>query len=197
MTRVRTDRLPPANRVIRAAGVDDAPFVRKRGAAVTVLAALCANTRFDSLLATRVRAFGWGATEAIAELVRGSKFWPQLHVVLLDGIAVGGLNVVDLPALSAAVERPCIAVMRRAPDLEAMERAIRAYPRAEQRLALLRAAGPVIEQGRWVFQVQGGAESLAVEALERLTDTGNVPEPLRLAHRIGSGWVLGASGRRA
>lgn len=164
---------------------------------MTVLAALCANTRFDSLLTTRVRAFGWGATEAIASVVRNSRFWGQLHVVLLDGIAVGGLNVIDLRALSEAVERPCIAVMRHAPDLEAMERAIRQYPQSDRRLALLRAAGAVIERDRWVFQVQGADESLAIEALERLTDTGNVPEPLRLAHRIGSGWVLGESRRQA
>lgn len=190
-------RLPPAGRVVRAAGIDDAPFVRKAGAKVCVLAAFCANTRFDSLVTTRVRAFGWGATEAIRGAVRDSRFWPQLHVVLLDGVAVGGLNVIDLQSLSEQLERPCIAVMRKAPDLAAMERAIRMYPRPEARLALLRRAGPVIERDRWVFQVQGASESFAIEALERLTDTGNVPEPLRIAHRIGSGWVLGESGRRA
>lgn len=189
--------LPAAGRVIRAAGIDDAPFARKPGAKVTVLAAFCANTRFDSLVTTRVRAFGWGATAAITEAVRESRFWPQLHVLLLDGVAVGGLNVIDLATLSESVDRPCIAVMRRAPDLEAMERAIRQYPRPEARLALLRRAGPVIERDGWVFQVQGGSTELAIEALSRLTDTGNVPEPLRLAHRIGSGWVLGESGRRA
>lgn len=189
--------LPPAGRVLRAIGVDDAPFARKPGAKVVVLGALCANTRFETLVTTRVRAFGWNATDAIADAIATSKFHAQLHVVLLDGIAVGGLNVIDLVALAQRTERPCIAVMRKVPDLAAMEKAIRQYPRPEARLALLKRAGPVIERDGFVFQVQGGDASLAVEALARVTDRGNVPEPLRLAHRIGSGWVLGESGRRA
>lgn len=183
--------------MIRAVGVDDAPFKRRPGAPVIVLGVFCANTRFDALVTARTRAFGWGATEAILGAVKGSKFWPALHVLLLDGLAVGGLNVVDLAALSEGLERPCVAVMREAPDLEAMERVIRRYPRPEARLERLRRAGPVLSRGRWTFQVQGAEPALAEEALERLTDTGNVPEPLRIAHRIGSGWVLGASGRRA
>lgn len=189
--------LPPAGRVLRAIGIDDAPFARKPGAKVVVLGALCANTRFETLVTTRVRAFGWNATDAIADAITTSKFHAQLHVVLLDGIAVGGLNVIDLVALAQRTKRPCIAVMRKVPDLPAMEKAIRQYPRPEARLALLKRAGPVIERDGFVFQVQGGDASLAVEALSRVTDTGNVPEPLRLAHRIGSGWVLGESGRRA
>jgi endonuclease V-like protein UPF0215 family len=189
--------LPPAGRVLRAIGVDDAPFVRKPGAKVVVLGALCANTRFETLVTTRVRAFGWGATDAIGAAIANSKFLAQLHVVLLDGIAVGGLNVIDLAALAARIKRPCIAVMRKVPDLAAMEKAIRQYPRPDARLALLKRAGPVIEREGFVFQVQGAEPSVALEALSRVTDTGNVPEPLRLAHRIGSGWVLGESGRRA
>jgi endonuclease V-like protein UPF0215 family len=35
------------------------------------------------------------------------------------------------------------------------------------------------------------------EALKRLTDRGNVPEALRLAHLIGSAVVMGESSKRA
>ena len=40
--------------------------------------------------------------------------------MLLDGIAFGGFNVVDLPALAESLGVPCASVMRRVPDLAAM-----------------------------------------------------------------------------
>jgi len=117
--------------------------------------------------------------------------------VLLDGIAFGGLNVVDLPTLAGRLARPCIAVMRRQPDLEAVAHAVRKLPRADARLELLRRAGPIHERGHFVFQVQGLEAAEAGDALERLTDTGHVPEVLRLAHLIGSAVQGGESSHRA
>jgi hypothetical protein len=104
---------------------------------------------------------------------------------------------VDLPALAARLGRPCVAVMRRAPDLDAMERAIRTLPRASRRLAILRAAGPIHAVGRFTFQVAGAEPRAVADALARLTDRGAVPEPLRLAHLVGAAVRLGESGRRA
>jgi uncharacterized protein len=124
-------------------------------------------------------------------------FLPQLHVVLLEGVGFGGLNLVDLPALAARLGRPCVAVMRRPPDLAAMEAAIRRLPRPERRLALLARAGPIHRRGPFTFQVHGAEPDATAAALARLTDRGNVPEPLRLAHLIGSAIRTGESGRRA
>ena len=78
-----------------------------------------------------------------------------------------------------------------------MERAARKLPRPEARLAVLRRAGPIHVAGRLVFQVFGAEPRETAVALERLTDTGNVPEALRLAHLIGGALAYGESGRRA
>jgi endonuclease V-like protein UPF0215 family len=145
----------------------------------------------------RVRRDGWNATEALAALLRGGKFLPQVHLVLLDGIALGGFNVVDLPALAAALSRPCVAVMRRPPDLAAVEAALRHLPRPAARLARIARAGPIHRLAGFTFQVQGVAPEEAAAALVRLTDRGKVPEALRLAHLIGAAVRTGESGRRA
>ena len=158
---------------------------------------VCAGTRFEGLLWGELRKDGWRATETVSGMLQGSKFLPQVHVVLLDGIAFGGLNMVDLPRLAEALERPCIAVMRRAPDLAAMRRAIAQLPRAAERLRLLERAGPIHHCRPFVFQVVGLSPEVAAEALGRLTDTGHVPEPLRLAHLIGAAVRTGQSSRRA
>jgi endonuclease V-like protein UPF0215 family len=178
-------------------GFDDAPFQRGRGGEVGVAGVICAGTRFEGLVWGHLRQDGWNATEALSRMLARSKFLPQLHLVLLDGLSFGGFNLVDLPRLAAALERPCLAVMRRPPDLAAVEAALRRLPRAEARLELVRRAGPVHRLGGFVFQVQGAAPEDAAAALGRLTDRGSVPEPLRLAHLVGAAFRTGESGRRA
>ncbi|BDG06358.1 endonuclease dU [Anaeromyxobacter oryzae] len=189
--------LPPPGRTLRAIGFDDAPFERGRRGRVGLAGVVCAGTRFEGLVWGTVRQDGWDATAVIVRLLTAGKFLPQLHLVLLDGLGFGGFNLVDLPALAAALDRPCVAVMRRPPDLEAVEAALVRLPRPGRRLALLRAAGPVHRLGGFCFQVQGAAPEAVAAALPRLTDRGAVPEPLRLAHLVGTAIRTGESGRRA
>lgn len=190
-------RLPPPGRAIRAIGFDDAPFPRRRGARVHLAGVVCSGTRFEGLVWGHLRRDGWDATAAILRLLLGGKFLPQLHLVLLDGLSFGGFNLVDLEALSARLSRPCVAVMRRPPDLASVERALRRLPRRERRLRLLERAGPVHQVAPFAFQVRGAPPGQVAEALARLTDRGRVPEPLRLAHLVGAAIRLGESGRRA
>ncbi len=194
---MRDGPYPPAGRTVRAVGFDDAPFVRRRRGDVGLAGVVCAGTRFEGLVWGRVRQDGWNAGAEIVRLLRGGKFLPQVHHVLLDGIAFGGLNLVDLEALARALGRPCVAVMRRAPDLAAMERAIRRLPHPERRLGLLARAGPVHHLPPFWFQVRGAEPDATARALERLTDRGAVPEALRLAHLVGTAVRTGESGRRA
>lgn len=190
-------RLPPPARAIRAIGFDDAPFPRRRGARVHLAGVVCSGTRFEGMVWGHVRRDGWDATEVVARLLLGGKFLPQLHLVLLDGLSFGGFNLVDLEALAERLGRPCVAVMRRPPDLAAVERAVRRLPRPERRLRILARAGPVHVVPPFAFQVRGGAPGSVAEALARITDRGHVPEPLRLAHLVGAAVRTGESGRRA
>lgn len=189
-----TWRLPPHPRV---AGFDDAPFVKSPGARVPLVGVVCAGTRFEGLVWGGVRKDGWTATREVSRLLVDGKFLPQLHLVLLDGIAFGGLNMVDLPRLAHTLGKPCVAVMRRLPDMAGMERALSRLPRAERRRELLRRAGSIHQLGGFTFQVQGAEPAWVAEALGRLTDKGRVPEALRLAHLIGSAVVTGESSKRA
>src|SRR2546428_10031679 len=114
--------LPPPGRTLRVIGFDDVPW-RHRPGPVGLVGVVCAGTRFEGMVYGNVRRDGWRATEEIVRLLARGKFLPQLHLVLLDGIAFGGFNLVDLPRLAKELQRPCVAVMRKEPDLPAMERA--------------------------------------------------------------------------
>jgi len=190
-------RLLRHGRRIRTLGIDDGPFTRGSRSPVLVVGAVYGGDRFEGLLSTRVRQDGHNATERLIQMIDGSKFQAQLHLVLLDGVTLGGFNVVDLPALAGAVGLPCLAVMRRPPRPGAIRAALRNLPRAREREERMARAGPVHRAGELCFQACGLDPGVAAEALARVTFSGHVPECLRAAHLIASGIVTGESGRRA
>lgn len=185
------------NRTIRVIGFDDAPFVRRSPQPVPVAGVVCAGTRFEGMLWDSIQADGWDATEILSRRLLQSKFLPQLHVVLLDGISMGGFNVIDLPLLAHTIQRPCVAVMRRLPNLGAIESAMQRLPDFQQRLDVLRRAGEIHRSPPFYFQVCGAAPETTASALDRLTDRGHVPEALRVAHLVAAAVIKGESGRQA
>lgn len=185
------------DRHLRAIGFDDAPFVRHSGEPVGVAGVVCAKTRFEGMLWGYVQQDGWDATDTLCELLGNSKFLPQLHLILLDGIALGGFNVIDLPLLAERLGLPCVAVMRRMPKLARVEEAMRQLPQPERRLEILHRAGEIYQYPPFYFQVAGAQPEVIAAVLHRLTDCGHVPEALRLAHLIGAAFVNGESGKQA
>lgn len=185
-------------RTIRVIGFDDAPFMRSnQDKKVFISGIVCAGTRFEGMVWGQVQQDGWDATDVICQLLLGKKFLPQLHVLLLDGIAFGGFNVVDLPLLAQNLALPCVTVMRRLPDMVAIQAAIHRLPQPEERLQLLQRAGTIYQYPPFFFQVCGANPEVIFAVLQRLTDCGKVPEALRLAHLIGTAVVKGESGKSA
>jgi uncharacterized protein len=127
-------------RTIRAIGFDDAPFVRQAGEPVAIAGVVCAGTRFEGMVWGQVQPDGWDATQVLCQLLLPSKFLPQLHIVLLDGISFAGFNIIDLPLLAKQLQRPCVSVMRRPPNFDKMKYALQRLPTPELRLALLQRA---------------------------------------------------------
>jgi hypothetical protein len=62
---------------------------------------------------------------------------------------------------------------------------------------LLRRAGIIYAFEPFFFQVCGEQPEVIARVLQRLTDTGKVPEALRLAHLIGAAVITGVSGSSA
>jgi endonuclease V-like protein UPF0215 family len=88
-------------RLSHVVGFDDAPFEREFRGNVPVIGAVFAGLRLEGVLRGDVRRDGANATRTLIDLVTSSKFQPQLQLILLQGIAFAGFNVVDLDALHA------------------------------------------------------------------------------------------------
>lgn len=185
------------NKRLRVVGFDDSPFTKERGSAVNNAGIICAETRFEGMLWGEVTKDGNDSTEIIASMFKESKFYHQVDVVLLDGIAVGGFNIIRLKDLYDDFAKPCIAVMRKAPDLDAIENALNNFADAKQRMKDIKQAGEVHQIDGVTFQVIGCEPQLASKILTKTTDTGSVPEALRLAHLIGAAVKTGVSSNRA
>ena len=184
-------------RLSHVVGFDDAPFDRTHRGDVLVVGAVFSGSRLDGVLSCKVRRDGANATRAIAECARRSRFYPQLHAVLLQGIAFAGFNVVDIGALHIALRLPVLVVARKKPNLAAIRSALLENVRGGVRKwGLIEAAGPM-EPMHGLYVQRMGLESADARALlERLAVHSAVPEPLRTAHLIASGVTLGESRSR-
>lgn len=179
-------------------GFDDAPFDRSSSRQVRVIGAVCALTRLHGVLSFDVSKDGSDAAGRLIESVRSSRFAQHLQLVMLQGIAFAGFNVVDVFAVHEALGVPVLVVSRKEPDREAMRRIL--LERIEdgaKKWSILQNLGemePV--RGIWVQRV--GIEMGAVEeVLQSSVEEGNLPEPIRLAHLIAGGVVSGESRGRA
>lgn len=105
-------------------GFDDGPFPREHRGDVLLVGVVCSGTRVDGIVSGRIRRDGANATREMVKLVRESQFGEHLQAVMLQGIAVGGFNVVDVHALQKALRIPVLIVTRRLPDLASVRRAL-------------------------------------------------------------------------
>lgn len=171
---------------------DDFPHHHAQRGNVGVVGAVFAGLRFEGVLHGSVRRDGANAARTLTRMIDGSKFRAQLQLILLQGIAFAGFNVVDVHALHRALGLPVLVVARRAPDLGAMEAALRTHVRGgERKWRLITQLGPMEPVAQvWVQRV-GLSLAEADAVVRRLAVNGNVPEPLRVAHLIASGIGLG------
>src|SRR5512143_1844232 len=103
---------------------DDAPFPRAHRGRVLVVGTAFAHLRLEGVIATTVERDGSDATAALAATVVRSKFGGAAKVLLLQGIALAGFNVVDIHGLATALDRAVLVVMRRPPRYEKIRRAL-------------------------------------------------------------------------
>ena len=184
---------------IRVVGFDDGTFSfsskLSRDKTVLVGVVMKGSSEVVGVLSRWIRVDGRDATEAIVNAVVNSRF-KDLRVIMLKGITYAGFNVVDLEELHSRTGLPVVVVIRKRPDLNAMEAALRKhFEDAEERIRLLRKAPPLHEliPGKLYVQSLGVDEKTAAEIVRVTTRTGLIPESLRLAHMIASALMTGES----
>ena len=117
---------------------------------------------------------------------------------MMQGIALGGFNVVDIHGLHASLGIPVMVVARRAPRLEVIREALLTRVAGWRRKwALIERAGPMEPVGGVFVQRAGLSLEAAADVIRRFSVYGHIPEPLRVAHLIAGGVGTGESRGRA
>jgi endonuclease V-like protein UPF0215 family len=174
-------------------GFDDAPFAREHRGDVAIVGTVYAGLRLEGVLVGRVRRDGANATDVLAGLVTGSKY-RQLQLILIQGIALAGFNVVDIEALHRRTGLPVLAISRRAPRFARIRSALLTRVRGGARKwALIEKLGPMEKVGGVHIQRAGILLAEAEAVVRRLAVNGSYPEPLRAAHLIAGALATGQS----
>ena len=92
-------------------GFDDAPFAPDFRGDVVVVGASFSAMRLEGVLTGKVRRDGANATRNLIRLISQSRFSSHCQLIMLQGIALAGFNVVDIHALRTALAIPIIGAL--------------------------------------------------------------------------------------
>jgi len=185
---------------IRVVGIDDAPFSfgQKKVAVIGVI--IRGNSYIEGILKSEIEVDGCDATAIITDLINETRHKNQLRVIMLDGISLGGFNVVDIQELHRNTGLPVITITREEPDFTKIKNALQKhFADWKKRWDTILEGKLKQVKGTYPLYVQyvGMTFPTVCEILRLCTIRGAIPEPIRIAHLIATGITLGESHGRA
>jgi len=182
---------------LRVIGIDDSPFKKfSRGKVLVIGTIFRGGTLLDGILSTKVNIDGNDSTTKLIEMINKCRFKPQLQCIFLDGIALGGFNIIDIKELSKKTNLPVIVVIRRMPNLSKIKKTLININK-KNKIKLIDKAGEVIKIGDIFVQLTGIKLEKAKQIMKIVCTRSLIPEPIRIAHLIASGIVKGESKGKA
>lgn len=163
---------------------------RKRALLVGIVAR---DGKIEGVISSSIAVSGTDATRRIITMIERTRFTAQVHVVALTGIAIAGLNVVDVPKLEKTLGVQTIVFTRARPNPGKLVHALNAFGKknssgVKDRVSLVR------EQAQRKIQKVGGFHLQSLMKKHELSSFATQTyEMLRVAHLVASGIVTGES----
>ncbi len=182
-------------------GIDDSPFQFEDETALVVGVVMRLPAYVEGVIRMECRVDGREATDVLAEGINNSRFREQLRLVMIDGIALCGFNIIDIGELYERTGIPCATVTRDSPDRGSIRKAlVKHFDDWEERWLLVD-KHPLHEIPTDHKPIHVAVEGMAIEKVTELimrsTIRGAIPEPLRIAHLIAAAMVAGESAGRS
>jgi endonuclease V-like protein UPF0215 family len=171
---------------IRVLGIDDAAF--EFDSETTFLTGVVyRGTEFiEDIQSEEVEVDGEDATDRVLQLVEKFSNQKQIKAILLDGIAFGGFNILNIHRISRESGKPVVAVTKNRPDREKFRDAMEStgnYTEVFEELD-----DPVeleLKEGNCFIQFSGCSREEAEEFVRKNIVHGQVPESIRVADMVG------------
>lgn len=186
---------------IRVLGIDDSPFTFQDKSVDIIGIVMRAPSYIDAVIKSKVERDGTDGNKQLEKMINMSRYIDQLRVIMLDGIALGGFNIIDIDKLFEQTNLPILTITRDKPDFDSMKRALKKnFDDWEIRWNIIQ-KGKLYEiktKNNPIFVKFKGIELQEVKEVIKLTTVrGNLPEPIRVAHLVASALVTGESYGRA
>jgi hypothetical protein len=181
---------------IRILGIDDMPFSFGDEKVDIVGVVMRGRTYLEGVLKTTIDVDGKDATQKIIEMVEKTKHRKQLKIIMIDGIALGGFNVVDGYEIYKKTGLPVITITRNKPDMKKIKEALKKhFDDWQERWKIInRKETEEIKLKYPAYVKYFGLSKEDVEDIIKLsTIRGAIPEPIRVAHLIATGIKKGES----
>jgi endonuclease V-like protein UPF0215 family len=182
---------------IRLLGIDDSPFKFTEKYATIIGAVMRGGEYIECILRRNIRIDGDDATYVCKDMIKKTRYKKQLRAMLLDGVALGGFNIVNIEEIYNETNLPVITVTRDKPDFEKIKNALKKnFNDWNERFNLMK-KGKLYEvktkHNPIYVKCVGIDISETKEIIKLSTIRGVIPEPIRVAHLIASGIVRGES----
>lgn len=176
---------------IRIAAITTGPIGDSRKGKVLLVCVVGNQNSVEGILSCSVEIDGTDSTTKIIKMIKRSRFNDQIKLVAFNGIALAGLNVVDVPEIRKHLPVEVIVVTRKKPRVSLLIRSLKLLAKrdsssVDKRIRLIEhQAKGILFNG---FYVQSYSESkVARIIIER------AQELLRLSHLISRGISTGES----
>jgi len=139
---------------------------------------------------------GIDSTDTIINMIERSKHKKQLKIIMIDGVALGGFNVVDGERIWNETGIPVITLTRNKPDMEGIKKALKKHFSDWKKRWEIINNGEIheINLKYTVYARFFGIEKKdGVDAIKLSIIRGAIPEPIRVAHLIATGIKKGES----
>lgn len=169
-------------------GIDDSPFSFSDTKVTVIGVVMRLPNYIEGVMRSKITTDGDDGNDVLAGMINSSRYKEQLRLVMLDGVAMGGFNVIDIRSLSEDTGIPVASVTRDPPDFGKMEKALRRHFVDWERRMRITKQLPLFEVQTAHKPLQVAAVGIdAVEVVELIrssTVRGALPEPIRVAHLI-------------
>ena len=182
---------------IRLLGIDDAPFSFTENNVTVIGVIMRGGGYVEGVIKKEVKIDGLDSTEKCIEMANKSRHKTQIKAILLDGIALGGFNIVDIEEVFSKTNIPVITITRGKPDIKKIRNAL------EKHFSDWKKRFNLIQKGQLIkiktkhnpifIKCAGICADKAKEIIKISTIRGVIPEPIRVAHIIASGITRGES----
>lgn len=182
---------------IRVLGIDDSPFGFNDEKAMVIGSIVRVPNYLEGIMKSEVTVDGADSTKTLIEMVTRSRFRDQIKLMMIDGIALAGFNVLDLDEILSGTGIPVLTITRDRPDLGKMKDALVKHFadwRARYDLITKHELRVIRTEHSPLYACGIGMSWKEFEELVKSsTVRGVVPEPIRISHLIASAMAKGES----